>query len=322
MEWLDKVKEIKYFCKADDSYQPALVYGTPEAGEKRPLLVGLHTWSIDYNQGDGGKVYAQWCIQNDWLFIYPAFRGVNNKPEAMGSDYVVSDILDAVEYMKEQFDVDAERIYLIGASGGGHAALLMAGRHPDIWAGVSAWCGISDIGKWWQQCKENGLGYADMIEACCGANPSVDREAAEECAKRSPLTYLKNAKSVNLDINAGVTDGRTGSVPFSHSLYAFNEVAADKDKIPVEDIESYYENGIVPVCGHENVSVSLYGSRNPIFVKISNNARVVVFNGGHDIVQVAALNWLNQQRKGRAATWLIENPILLSVDDKDIHSGK
>ena len=33
---------------------------------------------------------------------------------------------------------------MLGFSGGGHAALLLAGR-AEVWAGVSVWCGISDL---------------------------------------------------------------------------------------------------------------------------------------------------------------------------------
>ena len=313
MTWPKAVREIKYLSKADGTHQPALVYAPPHSSRtRRPLLVGLHTWSFDYKQGGGETVNARWCVQNEWLFIHPDFRGSNTTPQAMGSEYVIADIVDAVEYMAERYSVDSERIYLIGASGGGHAALLMAGRTPDMWAGVSAWCGISDIKKWWEDSTKRGAGYAKSIELCCGGKPDSDGVAAEECLKRSPRSYLRHAESVNLDINAGVRDGHQGSVPFSQSLYAFNEVAVDGRKIEESDIEAFYDGGKVPPDGDHNVSEALYEEHTPLFVKTSLNARVVIFDGSHEILHLPALDWLAQQRKGVRARWIVDNPV--SID--------
>ncbi len=102
-----------------------------------PLIVALHTWSGDYKQGYHGAI-EKWCIANGWAYIHPNFRGPNNRPEATGSELVVKDIVSAVEYVKGVTKIDESAIYLVGASGGGYTSLLMAGRHPEIWAGVSA----------------------------------------------------------------------------------------------------------------------------------------------------------------------------------------
>ena len=37
--------------------------------------------------------------------------------------------------------------------------MLMAGRHPDIWAGVSAWVPISDLKAWYHECEKSGRKY-------------------------------------------------------------------------------------------------------------------------------------------------------------------
>ena len=149
-EWPTEVKELMYTSSIDKTQQPTLIYTTKKSG-KRPLLVGLHTWSSTYKSGGGDLVYAKWCIANDWHFVHPHFRGPNWSSKAMGSEYVVADIVSIVEYMKKTYDVDESRIYLIGCSGGGYASLLLAGQKPELWAGVSAWVPISDIGAWWQQ---------------------------------------------------------------------------------------------------------------------------------------------------------------------------
>ena len=320
--WPGEVKTVRYRASSDDSIQPMLMYPA-KSGDKRPLLVGLHTWSGTYQQAGGEAVYARWCIENDWHFIHPHFRGPNWTPNACGSDMAVQDIIDAVEYIKTKHAVDTDRIYLVGASGGGHASLLMAGRAPEIWAGVSAWVPISDLGVWWKQKSEMGSKYATHIEKAVGGKPDQDEAALRECVKRSPLTYLQHAAGVNLDINAGVTDGhKGGSVPFSHSLYAFNQVVPEADRIAPDFVETFYEKQALPEGGTKADADPLYGKKEAIFRKISGNTRVTIFQGKHEIIHQAALNWLAKQRKGTPANWNVTQAHDLKTDDSESESGK
>lgn len=321
-EWPDSVKTVRYPASSDQSKQPMLVYTTP-AKEKRPLLVGLHTWSADYKQGGGEIAYLRWCIENNWHFIHPNFRGPNNTPDGCGSDKAVHDIIDAVNYMKKHHSIDNDRIYLIGVSGGGHAALLMAGRFPEVWAGVSAWVPISDLGAWWKQCSNNKFKkYANHIEKAIGGQPDSSDRTKTEIKNRSPITFLSHAKTVNLDINAGVYDGRSGSVPFKQSLYAFNAVANEKDKLKNSFIEQFYKTQSLPKGVKQTNPDPLYGEKVPIFRKTSGNARVTIFKGGHQIIHQAALNWLNQQHKGISAQWNIVTKKELQTKSGEEESGK
>ena len=298
--WPGAVLEIKYPRKADNSEQPALYYKPPDSASMRPLLVGLHTWSGDYKQGSSA-VYANWCIEKKWNFIHPNFRGPNRRPEATGSELVVADILSAVEYAKKTGDVDARRIYLVGASGGGYASLLMAGRAPEIWAGVSAWVPISDLAKWHEETTSRKLRYALEIEKSIGGKPTPGSEAEAEAKKRSAITYLARANGVKLDINAGITDGHNGSVPISHSLEAFNVLAEPKDVLGAELIAEFVKTAKVPEAldGQAPKDV-LYGKKAVLFRRQSGSARVTIFQGGHEIVAQAALQWLAKQKRMRA----------------------
>lgn len=292
MTYPEEVSEITIQSSADSSAQKAL-WWAPDDEKLRPLLVALHTWSGNYKQAGGETVYARWCLDNDWIFIHPDFRGVNQTPPALGSDLAVADILDSVEYAKKHAKVDTDRIYMIGVSGGGHASLLMAGRHPEIWAGVSAWCGISDLKAWHD--KHAGTRYGNMMEKACGGPPS-DPAAAEQYTHRSPNTWLANARGkVALDIAHGVTDGRSGSVPFTHSLTAFNLVAVEDARLSKDEINAFYQS---QKATSDNAAVDpLYGEEPLPFRRESETARITVFNGGHEIVHRAGLNWLAQQRR-------------------------
>jgi dipeptidyl aminopeptidase/acylaminoacyl peptidase len=214
---------VQYLSSGDSTLHPALFYA-PDVSKTCPVLVALHTWSSDYLQ-TSSVPYLLWCIEKDWAFIHPNFREANNKPEATGSELVVADIVSAADYAISNANADLGRIYLVGVSGGGHATLLMAGRVPDIWAGVSAWVPITDLAAWYFESKDRGASYANHIVMSTGGIPGASAEVDFQYKARSPITHLANA-TAPLDINAGINDGHTGSVPISHSLNAFNSTLA------------------------------------------------------------------------------------------------
>ena len=106
----------KYPCKIDQSQQNAIVY-RPDPKEERPLVVCLHTWSFNCENADCSD-YLALAQKYAWNMIFPDFRGPNWTPPACGSDEVVSDLEDAVRYMKETARVDARRVRLQGEIAG------------------------------------------------------------------------------------------------------------------------------------------------------------------------------------------------------------
>lgn len=303
--WRKEVDKIEYASSVDGTMQPAMFWA-PQSKGKVPLLVGLHTWSNDCFHPSSSSALADWCVEKEWCFIYPNFRGPNWTPEAMGSDLAVGDIVDSVKYAKTKGSIDTDRIYLVGGSGGGYAALLMAGRAPEIWAGVSAWCPIVDLRKWHAECSQSGHGYSEHIEKAAGGNPSNDSTVAEECVKRSAITYLHQAKGLSIDIAAGIHDGHTGSVPISHALEGFNAIAESKNALSESEISSFVTDEAVPEqLQEESVPDALYGNHTPLFRRISGNARITIFEGGHDFLSAPALNWLEAQRKNADSVWEI-----------------
>ncbi len=318
------VEAVTYQSNADQSMQPALFW-KPEANDEAiPLLVALHTWSGDYRQAGGEAVYAKWCQQMGWAFVHPNFRGKNNTQEALGSDLAVQDVLSAIDFSKTKAKIDPNRIYCIGVSGGGHMSLMMAARAPDVWAGVSAWCGISDIAAWHQQCSENERfnGYAKHIEQALGGAPASSTDREKSAKSRSPLSWLnETTRKVNFDINHGINDGRDGSVPFTHSLYAWNEVVPEGEQLSAEFIIGLYADQTVPADQKASPD-AIYGKRQPLLRKTHDNTRITIFDGGHEIIHEAALNWLAAQRKDKPAVWDLKDVVKISTKAKDSESGK
>ncbi len=298
--WPKEVQDIQYPSKADNTKQPALWYETPDT-RLRPLMVGLHTWSSDYKQ-KSSVPYAKWCMENKWHFIHPNFRGPNKTPEAMGSELAVQDILSAVDYAKSQANVDHNRIYLIGCSGGGHATMLMMGRYPKKWAGATAWVGISDIAAWHDQTSKADLRYAKEIEIAAGGAPKEGSDAEAECIKRSPLTYLPKAKGQigPFSINVGIHDGHTGSVPVSQSLNAFNALADEKDRFSAKQIRFITSKQRIPKALRKKITLKLaplFEEKPVLLHRKSGNVEITIFDGGHEILYAPALDWIGKQSR-------------------------
>ena len=295
--WNKAVQRITYMSSADNSRQPMMFYKA-QSDDARPLLVALHSWSADYRQKES-VIYAEWAIANDWIFIHPNFRGPNTRPQATGSELVIGDVLSAIDYAKTNARVDESRIYAVGWSGGGYLGLLLAGRAPEIWAGVSAWVPISDLNAWYEESTRLGTKYVRQIAASCGGRPTGQSAAASECRKRSALTYLESARNVPIDINHGIRDGRNNDdpVPISQSLRAFNLLAAPQDRFTEEEIEYFTREKQVPSHLQGATADSSAGSLRILFQRQSGNARITIFDGAHDKNTEAALRWLNQQRR-------------------------
>lgn len=304
--WPSEVRAIEYPSDADGTNQPALFYD-PGGDTPKPLLVALHSWSGDYRQAN--PAYAQWCIAKGWVLIHPDFRGVNQRPEACGSELVVKDILSAVAFAKRTCKIDPSRVYLIGASGGGYASLLLAGRAPELWAGVSAWCPIYDLKAWHAETKSRKLRYAEMLESVCGGPPGSSPIVDEEYRRRSAKAFLAQAAGkVNLSINTGITDGHQGSVPVGHTLRAFNAVANESDRLSEDDIAAFESRPELSAPWRQAIDDPTFGKRRPLFRRVSNSAQVTIFQGGHEIVFPAGLAWLEQQRLGKPPVWTFDPP--------------
>lgn len=205
------MQQTEIFIKSslDGTMQPSLFYKSA-SNDKRPLLVGLHTWSFDrFNQIDNMLPVAE---KYKFNLLLPEFRGSNLKSNpnctlACGSEHAKQDIKDAIDYLLENEEVDADNIFLLGLSGGGHMALLMAGMCPEYFKAIGAYVPITDLTKW----VEENEGYRQHVLACCGDN--------KEMLKRSPISFLDVISKSNLKIFHGKHDP---VVPVSHSIRLYN----------------------------------------------------------------------------------------------------
>lgn len=288
--WPDGFTVEEIPSSVDGNIQKA--YMRQSSKKNAPLVVVLHTWSGGYDQKDR---LVDAVLQKDWNYIHPDFRGPNNTPQSTVSDLALSDIEDAIRYAVLNTGCNPENVHIIGASGGGLAALAsyMSLQYPV--KSVSAWAPISDIGAWYDESLGRGRNYSKDILKVFGKGEKMDYI---EAAKRSPI--YKNLPSgerrkVPLFIYEGIHDGYTGSVPVTHSLRMYNRIvgelkygisdlqkiqsisAEDKDLISYEEMLGLVTKRMNPDAPDETIL-----ERKIHYRKDYGNIHLILFEGGHE----------------------------------------
>lgn len=281
--------------RLDGSLQPARVLEPPGPIDgPAPLLVLLHTWSADHTQRH--EAFEQGALDRGWYVVVPEFGGPNDDPQACGSDRARSDVIEAVDWMRQSYAIDASRVYLAGVSGGGHMALLLAGRAPSPWAAVSAWVPPTDLVSWYA--LHSGDRYGAMLRAVTGGPPGLSEEVDREYRERSPVHWLDGARGIPVEISAGIRDGHEGSVPISHTLHAFNVLARANggDPVTAEEITTLSRPD-APLDTRRPAVHDPDLGREVILRRRAGPARVTIFDGGHEGIGEAALTWLESHRR-------------------------
>ena len=127
--------------------------------------------------------------------------------EACGSSLARGDIKDAIDYCIANYEVDTDNIFIVGCSGGGHMALMMAGTCPEYFRAVAAFVPITDLERW----REESASYRPHMDAVS--------KGKESLAERSPVYYIDKIAMANVKIFAGKYDK---VVPFRQTLDFYN----------------------------------------------------------------------------------------------------
>jgi pimeloyl-ACP methyl ester carboxylesterase len=256
-----------------------------------PLLVFFPAWN-------GGHPYyeeVKALVKNkDWNLLVVKPRGANEGE--IGSFRSIQDVLDAIDYARFNSLVDGNRIYGIGVSGGGYMALMTAMKYPNLFAGISVWAAMTDIQNWRNEMLlrtyPQHRKYAQQINEALG-DPEKNLRLY---LKASPIYYAKTGKNpTKIDINAGITDGYHGTVAVAHSLEFYNLLASNDAKISKDDYERL-------VGGDKDIFKlkimdSSFQNRAVLYRKESNGIRLTVFDGDHEMIPNAAIEWLSKQRR-------------------------
>jgi predicted peptidase len=183
----------------------------------------------------------------------------------------------------------------MGMSGGGYMTLLMAGRHPELWAAASAWVGINDVGLWYADHGNDT--YGAMMRRCFGGAPGSSDSVTAEYRARSPITWLPHATALPVDIAAGRDDPE---VPMSHSVQAFNGLARAIGSEPVnpdELAELTRPQGMLSRPTVADTAADPVWARRLWLRRLAGPSRLTIFDGVHEWLPGAVLDWLDRHTK-------------------------
>jgi len=283
----------------DETLQPSYIIvpsGYNPAGAPIPMVVALHTWSFTLEQRH--TQFETETTSRGWIYLFPNFRGVDDHAEACGSELAQQDVLDAVAWARGQYNIDEKRIYLWGWSGGGHMALQMATRQPDLWAAVSAWAAITDMAAYYREyLQEQPATTMRQLIACMGGAPGSSPAVDTQYSSRSPITNLARASNTPIDIWNGNSDT---DVSPTHALLAFNRLAEATNSVKVSAEEIAQLTRRSGRLDNPQASDTVTDARlgREIFLRrTAGPSRVTIYRGNHETLSAPTFEWFEKHRK-------------------------
>lgn len=184
---------------------PALLYcqGGPQSTVSQ-------FWSYRWN--------FQMMAANDYIVVAPNRRGLpsfgqewNDQIAQDWGGQAMQDLLSAIDDVKTEPYVDAERLGAVGASYGGYSVYWLAGNHEKRFKSFISHCGVFNLESWYGSTEELFFANHDM------GGPYWDPSFAPGYLRDSPHRYVKNWDTPILVIH-GELDFR---VPVSEGIQAF-----------------------------------------------------------------------------------------------------
>lgn len=278
---MDGNEQLIYYYKSTDK-------------KPTPLIVQLHSWSYPVDSLKTTELDIE-VISNNYNYLFPNFRGVNNHIRACCSNYVISDIDEAIDWAIKNMTVDRSQIYIVGVSGGGYATLAMYMKSRHKIKAFSAWVPISDLGNWYRESVERKNKYAAEIIKCTSETEYFDSAKAKDRSPQSWKTPVKKRKNSTIQIFTGIHDGYTGPVPISHSVNFYNKLLSDNGiadsllYVSQKDLDYMVNKQAFTVTGNLKI-----GNRTVYYQKKAKNIMLTVFEGGHEMLSKEVLGYIRQ----------------------------
>ena len=188
LAYVDEVDNTPQFCR---SYLP-LKY---DPNKKWPLVISLHGYNQDnpeiYNWWSSDKRHDGSSDKYDLIFIEPHGRG-NTSYTGIGD----RDVLKCIEMAKASFNVDEDRIYLMGQSMGGYGTWNVGTRHPDLFAAIQPVYGGGDYHVYTS--KENIDKMSDWEKFL---NEKSSSTVQLESLINMPVLVTHGDKDASVDVN-------------------------------------------------------------------------------------------------------------------------
>jgi poly(3-hydroxybutyrate) depolymerase len=144
-----RVEHRSYVFPGTGEEIPYALFVPPGYDAERPvpLLVSLHGLGRTYDWLMGYHGLLDLADSHGFLVVTPlgytrrgwyGARSTDVDGRGLGAEAERSeqDVMNVLARVRDEFDIDPERIYLWGHSMGGAGTLHLAAKYPDLWAGI------------------------------------------------------------------------------------------------------------------------------------------------------------------------------------------
>jgi len=158
---------------------------------------------------------------NDYIIVAPNRRGLPSFGEEwnaqISTDYYgqnINDYLSAIDAIKTEPFVDANRLGCVGASYGGYSVFYLAGHHQKRFKAFISHCGMYNLESFAAATEESFFPNHDLG----GMYWETKNQVAQKAYANSPHKFVQNWDTPIMII----TGGKDFRIPYTESLQAFN----------------------------------------------------------------------------------------------------
>ncbi|MCC6189499.1 MAG: alpha/beta fold hydrolase, partial [Anaerolineales bacterium] len=222
-----------------------------------PVVVYVHgRSSYMYEPAEPGNQFAAEAEARGWLLVSPEMHGrwpgtgAVPTPDAPGKYAYASlesqyDVIGALRYVLEHYNVQRDRLYLIGPSMGGQIGTIVVAKYPDVFAAAAVIKAPSDMAQWYGQ---STTFHQDWMERECytgsSANPTPQPPSGNQLcyARRSGQMFASNYLHVPITLSHSLIDAL---VPVTHSFQLRDRINSFG---PDQPATVYVDTLIGPTC--------------------------------------------------------------------------
>ncbi|RLD45441.1 MAG: esterase [Bacteroidetes bacterium] len=152
------VVETQYLVKADTSY---IFYPKQKQTlfeQNTAVIIMLHGYGGDYKQWSKITDLQSYANKYNCIIVCPDGGKDSwyfDSPRQRNSKFESFFIKDYLPYLKSNFSIDTNGIFITGLSMGGHGAMYLFLRHPKLFASAGSTSGVLDL-------NASGLKYSSL----------------------------------------------------------------------------------------------------------------------------------------------------------------
>ncbi len=193
-EWLSGQEIFTDYVVENGDTLDVFTYQIPENYSgiaEVPLLVAFHQWGGTQNSNYSTQ-FDEECNVRGWIMMAP-FGGSANNYNHQGAQYYTQ---QAILWMINHFNIDEDRIYLVGGSMGGAAGAIYSNNHLDpnlpMVAATASGSGILDCERrYWEMDGNNSM------DQWFGGSPL---ESPYEYHRNSAVFFMDSTRSMHYNL--------------------------------------------------------------------------------------------------------------------------